>query len=56
MMGASFRIRLRLRRFTRRHHTLFTILRSAMIFMAGFGGAYGFIKASLSETSGYNPL
>ncbi len=55
MMGASFRIRLRLRRFTRRHHTLFTILRSAMIFMAGFGGAYGFIKASLSETSGYNP-
>ncbi|MDU0955646.1 MAG: PAS domain S-box protein, partial [Bradyrhizobium sp.] len=54
-MGASFRIRLRLRRFTRRHHTLFTILRSAMIFMAGFGGAYGFIKASLSETSGYNP-
>ncbi|MGJ4951233.1 ATP-binding protein [Bradyrhizobium sp. HKCCYLS20291] len=54
-MGPIFRIRLRLRRFTRRHQLIFTILRAMMIFSAGFGGAYGFIKASLSENSGYNP-
>ncbi|UFZ02204.1 ATP-binding protein [Bradyrhizobium ontarionense] len=54
-MGLMFRIRLRLRRFLRRHRTVVTILRSLMIFSAGFGGAYGFIKASLSENSGYNP-
>src|SRR4051794_1887913 len=49
------RIRLRLRRFMRRHHLIFTILRSLMIFSAGFGGAYGFIKASIADNSGYNP-
>src|SRR3954452_13228526 len=54
-MVRIFRIRLRLRRFMRRHHTIVTILRSVMIFSAGFGGAYGFIKASVSENSGYNP-
>ena len=26
-----------------------------MVFSAGFGGAYGFIKGSQSENSGYNP-
>jgi PAS domain S-box-containing protein len=31
------------------------VLRSFMIFSAGFGGAYGFIKGSQSENSGYNP-
>src|SRR4051812_12404249 len=54
-MVRMFRIRLRLRRFMRRHHTIVTILRSLMIFSAGFGGAYGFIKASVSKNSGYNP-
>ncbi|WP_315759067.1 MULTISPECIES: PAS domain-containing hybrid sensor histidine kinase/response regulator [unclassified Bradyrhizobium] len=54
-MGPIFRFRLRLRRFMRRHRTIFAILRSLMIFSAGFGGAYGFIKASISENSGYNP-
>ena len=54
-MGRLLRIRLRLRRFMRRHHLAFTILRSLMIFSAGFGGAYGFIKASMAENSGYNP-
>ncbi|GLH77579.1 hybrid sensor histidine kinase/response regulator [Bradyrhizobium sp. SSBR45G] len=54
-MGRTLRIRLRLRRFMRRHQLIFTILRSLMIFSAGFGGAYGFIKASISENSGYNP-
>ncbi|CAL74184.1 Putative Sensor histidine kinase with PAS and Response regulator receiver domains [Bradyrhizobium sp. ORS 278] len=54
-MGQGLRIRLHLRRFMRRHQLVFTILRSLMIFSAGFGGAYGFIKASISEHSGYNP-
>jgi PAS domain S-box-containing protein len=50
-----FRIKLHLRRFARRHQLVISVLRSVMIFSAGFGGAYGFIKASLSENSGYNP-
>jgi PAS domain S-box-containing protein len=54
-MGRLFRIKLRLRRFARRHQLLISALRSFMIFSAGFGGAYGFIKGSLSENSGYNP-
>jgi PAS domain S-box-containing protein len=55
MIGRFFRIKLRLRRFARRHQLIIGILRSLMIFSAGFGGAYGFIKASQSESSGYNP-
>src|SRR5689334_11407060 len=54
-MGRLFRIKLRLRRFARRHQLLISALRSFMIFSAGFGGAYGFIKGSMSETSGYDP-
>jgi PAS domain S-box-containing protein len=54
-MGQVFRIKLRLRRFTRRHRVLFGAVRSCMIFSAAFGGAYGFIAASRSEHSGYNP-
>jgi len=54
-MGWVFRIKLRLRRFARRHQLLISSLRSFMVFSAGFGGAYGFIKGSLSENSGYNP-
>ncbi|WP_407157353.1 ATP-binding protein [Bradyrhizobium sp. STM 3557] len=54
-MGRLFRIKLRLRRFARRHQFLISALRSFMIFSAGFGGAYGFIKGSLTENSGYNP-
>jgi len=54
-MGRLFRIKLRLRRFARRHQLLISALRSFMIFSAGFGGAYGFIKGSLSQSSGYNP-
>ena len=55
MIGRLFRIKLRLRRFARRHQLLISVLRSFMIFSAGFGGAYGFIKGSQSENSGYNP-
>src|SRR6201996_391676 len=53
-MGRIFRIKLRLRRFGRRHPWLIAAIRSFMIFSAAFGGAYGFIAGSRSESSGYN--
>ena len=55
MMGRTFRIKLRIRRFARRHRTVIGALRSFMVFSAAFGGAYGFIAGSRSESSGYNP-
>jgi PAS domain S-box-containing protein len=54
-MGKSFRIRMRIRRFTRRHPWLVIAIRSFMVFSAAFGGAYGFIAGSRSEHSGYDP-
>jgi signal transduction histidine kinase/DNA-binding response OmpR family regulator len=54
-MGRVFRIRLRLRRFGRRHRWLMFAVRSFTIFSAAFGGAYGFIAGSRSENSGYDP-
>ena len=54
-MGKNFRIRMRLRRFTRRHPWLVIAVRSFMIFSAAFGGAYGFIAGSRSDQAGYNP-
>jgi PAS domain S-box-containing protein len=54
-MGRVFRIKLRIRRFGRRHPWLTLAVRSFMIFSAAFGGAYGFIAGSRSEGSGYNP-
>src|ERR1700730_9812857 len=54
-MGLVFRIKLRLRRFARRHPWLTFAVRSFMIFSAAFGGAYGFIAGSRSEGSGYDP-
>ena len=54
-MGPIFRIKLRLRRFGRRHPWLIATVRSFMIFSAAFGGAYGFIAGSRSEQSGYDP-
>jgi PAS domain S-box-containing protein len=53
-MGRIFRIKLRIRRFSRRHPWLIAGIRSFMIFSAAFGGAYGFIAGSRSESSGYN--
>jgi PAS domain S-box-containing protein len=44
-----------LRRFARRHPWLIFAVRSALIFSACFGAAYGFIAASTSPASGYNP-
>ncbi|HEX2363922.1 MAG TPA: ATP-binding protein [Bradyrhizobium sp.] len=54
-MGRTFRIKLRIRRFARRHRTLIGAIRSFMVFSAAFGGAYGFIAGSRSENSGYDP-
>jgi PAS domain S-box-containing protein len=54
-MGRVFRIKIRLRRFTRRYPWLVFAIRSFMIFSAAFGGAYGFIAGSRSKGSGYDP-
>jgi PAS domain S-box-containing protein len=54
-MGRVFRIKLRIRRFSRRHSWLVFTVRSFMIFSAAFGGSYGFIAGSRSENSGYDP-
>src|SRR5580693_483848 len=55
MMGRMSRIKLHLRRFSRRHPWLAVTVRSFVIFSAAFGGAYGFIAGSRSEHSGYDP-
>ena len=55
MVGRVIRIKLRIRRFTRRHPWMMAVLRSFMIFSAAFGGAYGFIAGSRADQSGYNP-
>ena len=54
-MGRTFRIKLRFRRFSRRHPWLTFIVRSFMIFSVVFGAAYGFIAGSRAENSGYDP-
>src|SRR6202166_343297 len=53
-MERVFRIKVRIRRFTRRHPWVIITVRSLMIFSAAFGGAYGFIAGSRSESSGYD--
>src|SRR5262245_33971042 len=55
MMGRSFQIKVRMRRFRRRHPRIAFALRSFMIFSATFGGAYAFIAGSRAEKSGYDP-
>ncbi|MBI5322733.1 ATP-binding protein [Bradyrhizobium sp.] len=54
-MGRTFRIKMHLRRFSRRHPWLTAVARSFMIFSAAFGGAYGFIAGSTSPVAGYDP-
>ncbi|MGB8397225.1 response regulator [Bradyrhizobium sp.] len=54
-MVRTFRIKVFLRRFGRRHPWITFGVRSLMIFSAAFGGAYGFISGSRSEGSGYDP-
>src|SRR5947207_12569485 len=53
-MGRALRIKLRIRRFSRRHPWIIFTVRSFMIFSAAFGGAYGFISGSRSGSSGYD--
>jgi PAS domain S-box-containing protein len=50
-----FRIKVRIRRFSRRHPWLSFAIRSFTIFSAAFGGAYGFVSGSRSPDSGYDP-
>jgi signal transduction histidine kinase/CheY-like chemotaxis protein len=54
-MGRTFRIKLRLRRFGRRHPWISFTLRSLVVFSVTFGVAFGFIAGSRSETSDYDP-
>jgi signal transduction histidine kinase/DNA-binding response OmpR family regulator len=54
-MAQLLRIKIRMRRFVRRHPWIAFSLRSFTVFSATFGGAYGFIAGSRSDTSGYNP-
>src|SRR5258708_17434690 len=54
-MERVFRIKIRIRRFNRRHPWVIVAVGSFMILSAAFGGAYGFIAGSRSEGSGYNP-
>src|SRR6202789_267866 len=53
-MGRTFRIMRRLRHYAPRHPWLVIAVCTIMIFSAAFGGAYGFIAGSRSESSGYN--
>src|SRR5215469_16014591 len=53
-MRRALRIKLRVRRFSRRHPLLTSAIRSFFIFSATFGGAYGFIAGSRAEHSGYD--
>ncbi|WP_315836482.1 ATP-binding protein [Bradyrhizobium prioriisuperbiae] len=52
-MTRGLRIRLRYRRFRRRHPLAVALARSLTIFSAAFGGTYGFIAGSYSKD--YNP-
>ena len=55
VMGRFLRVKLRIRRLSRRYPRIVSSIRSFMIFSATFGGAYGFIIGSRSENSGYDP-
>jgi len=54
-MRRLIRIKLRLRRLSRRYPLTTYLIRSFMVFSATFGGAYGFISGARSENSGYDP-
>ncbi|WP_398470638.1 ATP-binding protein [Tardiphaga sp.] len=55
MTKPIFRIKVMVRRFARRFPWLAFAIRSFLMFSAAFGGAYGFISAAASPTSGYDP-
>ncbi|MBY0382715.1 MAG: response regulator [Xanthobacteraceae bacterium] len=54
-MSGALRFKAKWRHLNRRHPFLLKTLRSVMIFMAAFGGAYGFLAGALSSKSGYDP-
>jgi PAS domain S-box-containing protein len=54
-MGRTFRIKMHIRRFSRRHSLLVFVVRSCIVFSAAFGAAYGFIAGATAPNSGYNP-
>jgi nitrate reductase NapE component len=45
-MGRTIRIKLHIRRWSRRHPWITLSVRTFVIFSAAFGGAYGFIAGS----------
>lgn len=51
----GLRIGTRLRSLARRYPRSNFVIRSILIFMASFGGAYGFMTGSRGENSGYDP-
>jgi len=53
-MGRGFRIKMRMRRFTRRHPWLTSTVRSFMIFSAALGVRMDSLPAAI-EDSGYDP-
>ncbi|CAM5510665.1 histidine kinase OS=Afipia felis OX=1035 GN=barA PE=4 SV=1 [Afipia felis] len=54
-MGGAKRLKARLRGFFRRHRRIAGIVRLTMIFFATFGGGYGFIRGTLSQSADFNP-
>ncbi|HEV7820662.1 MAG TPA: ATP-binding protein [Burkholderiales bacterium] len=54
-MSGTLRFKARMRRFNRRHRRIASAIRSLLIFMAAFGGGYGFLAGALSDKSGYDP-
>ncbi|MBX9711564.1 MAG: response regulator [Xanthobacteraceae bacterium] len=54
-MFQTLRIKARLRHYARTHPRVNFAIRSSMIFMAAFGGTYGFLAGSTSKDSGYDP-
>jgi len=55
VMSGAKRLKARLRRFFRRHRRIAGIVRLTLIFFATFGGGYGFIRGSLSQSANYDP-
>lgn len=51
----GLRIKARLRRLSRRYPRTAFVIRAVMLFTATFGGAYGFLAGSRSDTSSYDP-
>jgi PAS domain S-box-containing protein len=55
VMGGAKRLKTRLRGLFRRHRRIASIVRLTMIFFVTFGGGYGFIRGTLSQSANYDP-